>query len=158
MCLSDGPPARSCGTFTGRMPGLSCRTSIRCCAEPERTIDRRSFTFRRELRPALHRSPKPPLRNAVYMGARRALEIARGRRHRLGTLKRGETQSGMATAQTAASLALAQTIGIVEVAFLAASAGVVRAVPIAGVRFGHSTSRQRGGRRPPPRKDLAPDG
>jgi hypothetical protein len=32
------------------------------------------------------------------------------------------------------------------------------AVPIAGVRFGHSTSRRRGGRRPPPRKDLAQTG
>jgi hypothetical protein len=29
------------------------------------------------------------------------------------------------------------------------------AVPIAGVRFGHSTSRRRGRRRPPPHKDLA---
>src|SRR5262249_42002749 len=27
------------------------------------------------------------------------------------------------------------------------------AVPIAGVRFGHSTTRRRGGRRPPPRED-----
>jgi hypothetical protein len=32
------------------------------------------------------------------------------------------------------------------------------AVPIAGVRFGHSTSRRRGGRRPQPRKDLAQTG
>ena len=32
------------------------------------------------------------------------------------------------------------------------------AVPIAGVRFGHSTSRRRGNRRPPPRKDLAQTG
>ena len=29
------------------------------------------------------------------------------------------------------------------------------AVPIAGVRFGHSTTRRRGGRRPPPREDPA---
>jgi len=29
------------------------------------------------------------------------------------------------------------------------------AVPIAGVRFGHSTTRRRGGRRPPPSEDPA---
>jgi len=29
------------------------------------------------------------------------------------------------------------------------------AVPIAGVRFGHSTTRRRGGRRPPSREDAA---
>jgi len=32
------------------------------------------------------------------------------------------------------------------------------AVPIAGVRFGHSTTRRRGGRRPPPREDPAQTG